>query len=295
MRMEASGLLNFWLKQATRGRHEYCLKKDHSKRSNSGRRNEDKKSLTMKGLSGAFVVLGVGYSLAVLIFIIENCHKRILNNRKIKCQQSKTGGDISPINTLKTEITPITDSSGVIEAANELEDDAISINNPLETKGMFIETFADGEDNNEESSFSVRAHLQVKGGNNGMLNKIQIKVNKLDCAVVNAEVSKEAVKTRGKTWSKYSEKDVKLSYQTPVLITAGSTRDDFSVTKGNKRTAFKEAVPIIKDGDTNLLSPSVVDPTQILDTINRTEKVPADNAGPVEVEDVDFDEILARY
>jgi len=90
--MEASGLLNFWEKQASRGKPEYCLKKDHSKMpSIRNKRNEEKKSLTIKGLSGAFVVLGFGYSLAIAVFFVEIYQNLKLNNPKKNSSQTNFG------------------------------------------------------------------------------------------------------------------------------------------------------------------------------------------------------------
>ena len=42
----------------------------------------DKKRLTLKDLSGAFVVLGVGYAIGLTVFIMEIYWGRILKNKK---------------------------------------------------------------------------------------------------------------------------------------------------------------------------------------------------------------------
>ena len=81
MRMEASGLLNYWTRRVNRARN--CMKNDRPKG-----RNDVKKPLTLRGLSGAFVVLGFGYSLAIAVFIVELCHSLISNHRKINLSQS---------------------------------------------------------------------------------------------------------------------------------------------------------------------------------------------------------------
>ena len=43
----------------------------------NGKRREKTKPLTLASLSGAFVVLGVGYFLAIAVFTVEICYSRI--------------------------------------------------------------------------------------------------------------------------------------------------------------------------------------------------------------------------
>lgn len=123
MRMEASGLLNFWEKQASRGKPEYCLKKDHSKMPIRNKRNEEKKSLTIKGLSGAFVVLGFGYSLAIAVFFVEIYYNPKLNNPKMNSSRTnfcKVGSTI-----VQTEIA---DKNNSVIKREKLRDDS-GVNN----------------------------------------------------------------------------------------------------------------------------------------------------------------------
>lgn len=64
----------------------HCLKKIKKEMINNKINRNDKKSLTLKNLSGAFVVLAIGYSLAILVFLFEVCFIRYKND-KIRQQQ----------------------------------------------------------------------------------------------------------------------------------------------------------------------------------------------------------------
>ena len=75
MRMEAAGLFPVWWKEFSSD-STYCMKKIQQETEAKGVKN-DKKPLTLKGLSGAFLVLGVGISLAIAAFIVEMVHYRI--------------------------------------------------------------------------------------------------------------------------------------------------------------------------------------------------------------------------
>ena len=102
MRMEASGLLNYWARRVNRARN--CMKNDRPKG-----RNDVKKPLTLRGLSGAFVVLGFGYSLAIAVFIVELCHSLISNHRKINLSQSnhhsgKVSSAVASVITLNAKV-----------------------------------------------------------------------------------------------------------------------------------------------------------------------------------------------
>jgi hypothetical protein len=81
MKMEASGVLHVLLqKQIGAYLMRRCVNTDPSNGliTKSQTRNKDeKKPLTLKSLSGAFVVLGFGYSLGIAVFTVEIIHKRI--------------------------------------------------------------------------------------------------------------------------------------------------------------------------------------------------------------------------
>jgi hypothetical protein len=80
MKMEAAGLPGEWWKQYSDD-STYCLTKIQRKiKEKSG-----KKRLTVKNLSGAFIVLGIGYALAVIAFIFEHF--------KAQGQQSRRTGN----------------------------------------------------------------------------------------------------------------------------------------------------------------------------------------------------------
>ena len=70
MRMDGNGLLDYWLKQVSAD-PTYCFNKIQQQIINQKGNRKDKKSLTLNSLSGAFLVLGVGYALAIGAFIVE--------------------------------------------------------------------------------------------------------------------------------------------------------------------------------------------------------------------------------
>ena len=75
MRMKEAGLLDVWWKQFAAD-SSYCLRKIDQEMNNKIK--DDKKPLTLKGLSGAFLILCAGCSLAIAVFIVEICcHSRI--------------------------------------------------------------------------------------------------------------------------------------------------------------------------------------------------------------------------
>lgn len=71
MRVEAGGLIKLWQKKEEGDPLRRCLKNDNFREQNRNGQDDNKKSLTLKGLSGAFIVLGFGYSLGIAVFIIE--------------------------------------------------------------------------------------------------------------------------------------------------------------------------------------------------------------------------------
>ena len=80
LRMDETGLLFRW-QQGTSVDGSYCIQKIQrvmNEQFNSG----DKKRLTLKDLSGAFVVLGVGYAIGIAVFIMEHYYSRNVKKRK---------------------------------------------------------------------------------------------------------------------------------------------------------------------------------------------------------------------
>lgn len=88
--MEQAGLLRGFQNGGMNGADpNYCLRKIQQEM-NVKMGKQDKKPLTLKGLSGAFVILGVGYAFAILVFLSENCcshFKTIIIIRKQRKQQ----------------------------------------------------------------------------------------------------------------------------------------------------------------------------------------------------------------
>ena len=98
--MEAAGLLGYWWNQVSAD-PTYCLNKIQQEMSNTKKNEKESiKRLTLKGLSGAFVVLGFGYSLAIAAFIIEIVHGhrrdriiKIKNKDHVTVEQPKVKND----------------------------------------------------------------------------------------------------------------------------------------------------------------------------------------------------------
>ena len=75
MRMEAAGILPVWWKEFSNDA-TYCLKKIEGEiknnQDNGGiSKSDDRHRLSFNDLSWAFVILGVGYVLAIIAFIVE--------------------------------------------------------------------------------------------------------------------------------------------------------------------------------------------------------------------------------
>lgn len=105
LRMDETGLLFRW-QLGTSVDGNYCIQKIQrvmKEQFNSG----DKKRLSLKDLSGAFVVLGVGYTIGIAVFILEHYYSRNFQKRKAiagKNAQTIRNTNKSPTkNQLKTE------------------------------------------------------------------------------------------------------------------------------------------------------------------------------------------------
>jgi hypothetical protein len=117
--MEAAGLLELWW-TIYAADPTYCFRKIE-KEVNDKKTEDSKKPLTFKELSGAFLVLGVGYSLAIATFIVElrNDHCAKIRNRAH--EQSPANKDkknvisiiISHHSTVETQIMNDVDENAV--------------------------------------------------------------------------------------------------------------------------------------------------------------------------------------
>ena len=86
--MEGAGLLEFWLKQYSDD-PTYCLTKiQRQMKEKSGKRR-----LTLNNLSGAFLVLFIGYVLSIIAFILELCtawrQRRYKNEKAVSPRKSQ--------------------------------------------------------------------------------------------------------------------------------------------------------------------------------------------------------------
>ena len=60
--------------------------KNNDQQKENKKNDDDKKPLTLKGLSGAFIILGSGYSIAIAVFIVELVHHHHKKQAVIKNQ-----------------------------------------------------------------------------------------------------------------------------------------------------------------------------------------------------------------
>ena len=86
--MEGAGMLEFWLKQYSDD-PTYCLTKiQRQMKEKSGKRR-----LTLNNLSGAFLVLFIGYVLSIIAFILELCtawrQRRYKNEKAVSPRKSQ--------------------------------------------------------------------------------------------------------------------------------------------------------------------------------------------------------------
>lgn len=114
--MQEAGLLDVWWKQFSID-SSYCLRKIDQETNSKRFGREDKKSLTMKGLSGAFLISGVGSSLAIAAFIVEFCQVyvktltsvNIIHSDGIPTVKSAGTSEIVAIAAANVEIVDIED------------------------------------------------------------------------------------------------------------------------------------------------------------------------------------------
>ena len=102
--MDATGLLSKWEREKLIENAVPCLRKIQQE-TNDKKRKGDKKRLTLEGLSGAFLVLGVGYIISVFAFIIEIVwHWRSKNRRQQQTQVVRRQPSPIKDNKVKTAV-----------------------------------------------------------------------------------------------------------------------------------------------------------------------------------------------
>ena len=80
MSMEAAGLFDVWLNQWNAD-PVYCLNKIEKEINTKKAKKDDKKRLTLKGLSGSFTILGIGWVASTTVFIFEVYKRKRIRNR----------------------------------------------------------------------------------------------------------------------------------------------------------------------------------------------------------------------
>ena len=107
LRMDETGLLPRW-QQGTSVDGNYCIQKIQ-REMNEHFKSGDKKRLTLKDLSGAFAVFGVGNAIGIAALTIEIYCGRILKNRKaaaVGIKNPKSNANKPPTESkLKSQIT----------------------------------------------------------------------------------------------------------------------------------------------------------------------------------------------
>ena len=94
LRLREVGFIDVWLKQ-TIADPTYCLRKVDQEINNK-KNDDDKKPLTLKGLSGAFIILGSGYSIAIAVFIVELVHHHHHHKKQAAIKNQPVADDVVP-------------------------------------------------------------------------------------------------------------------------------------------------------------------------------------------------------
>ena len=108
MKIDEAGLIKYWTRQTESDLSHHCARKTKMEMKNTNNQGQNtKKPLTLKGLSGAFLVLGVGSSLAIAAFFFELVHHRYINKNKIKPSHQNRKPQLAKIgeNPLKNLVT----------------------------------------------------------------------------------------------------------------------------------------------------------------------------------------------
>ena len=93
-RMDAAGLLDKWIKEKLLKAAAPCLRKIDQEISNSKIKEDNKKRLTLVGLSGAFLVLGIGYSVAIAAFVVEVVHGYMRKREQNRVNDNKLNVEV---------------------------------------------------------------------------------------------------------------------------------------------------------------------------------------------------------
>ena len=131
-RIDAFGLLYKWQADGIQKDAAPCLRKIDEETSNTRIKGDNKKGLTLEGLSGAFLVLGIGYSLAIAAFIVELVHgfmrkrNQLIRNRaqpavKIELHPMKKESNVEKGIEMKSE-GALVDSLISVEEGKEVEE-----------------------------------------------------------------------------------------------------------------------------------------------------------------------------
>ena len=132
--MQGAGLFEFWLKQYSDD-PTYCLTKiQRQMKEKSGKRR-----LTLNNLSGAFLVLVIGYVLSIIAFIVELYTAR--GQRRIKSKKSESLGKSGVPETLNVVKLVGTTVAATVEISTvntttviPSQQLTIDINNPVVNK-----------------------------------------------------------------------------------------------------------------------------------------------------------------
>ena len=93
--MDAAGLLYKWQSDGIQKDAVPCLRKIDQERSNKKiKKGDNKKRLTLEGLSGAFLVLGIGYSFAIAALIVELVHGSMRKRNQLSRNRAQPAAKI---------------------------------------------------------------------------------------------------------------------------------------------------------------------------------------------------------
>ena len=122
MRMEAFGILDALWKPHSGRDPTHCLRMMQSLLNPTNKKKDNKTRLTLNGLSGAFVVLGLGYLVSILAFIIEHIVAR-RNKRIAKVEPKVTVTIEADIHHSKIE----EQSSSVISLSETVKETSVKL------------------------------------------------------------------------------------------------------------------------------------------------------------------------
>jgi len=139
LRLREVGFIDVWLKQ-TIADPTYCLR-TVDQETNNKKNDDDKKPLTLKGLSGAFIILGSGYSIAIAAFIVELVHHHHKKQAVVK-NQPAAADDVVPTSVdaavilhdeRKHVVTLIAAAFVLVDVESDIEVDDNEKGSPMDT------------------------------------------------------------------------------------------------------------------------------------------------------------------